>query len=478
MPHQTRNPFAIRLLLCLMLAGGLALAQDPLVGSFGDGQLQLSLQGGGGQYSGQISFQGQTFPLTAQGSAQGISGSFQSGSNSFPFQAWLQGDTLTFSTGGNSYSLSRLNPEPGRLDPEPGWPDTEPGQGDQEGPLPAGLRVTYLMSSSTQPGTANESPFGMEMGGGGMMVFEVVYADTEVCLAIVSVYNFDPWTRGMTLFANDTIVGDGDECGIFRRSPAALRAIPLSEDPLERVMHGPWEAEGETFDSVAMSSDIQGYRTGRVYDLRSGLLLLDSQATHNPNPGSPTQFATGSNSTNFYSLRQVEHPWLPARPLPDALRNLQGLHYRGTRTFEVPNYAGGYEVGGSWPVELRLSTERSSSHWLSLRGEMSLSIPGVDPNSTRSPMGVLLVAGGGYYMPAEFLATLQQGQQLDFDVQSEQRTFVEQVGPQTVVIVTQGPVLLQRRTFDRRSGLLVSGFIQQTTSTSRESQRIDLVGNP
>lgn len=471
MPHLTRITFAIRLLLCLTLAGGLASAQDALLGSFGDGQLQLSLQGGGGQYSGQISFQGQTFPLTAQGSTQGISGSFQSGGNAFPFQAWLQGDTLTFSTGGSTYRLDR---QAAQL--------PQQGQGARvditDGPLPAGLRITYLMSSGTQPGTAGAGPFSMEMGGGGMLVFEVVYADAEVCLATVSAYTFDPWTRGMTLFSDDIIVGEGGECGIFRRPPSVLRDIPLSEEPLERVMHGPWEVEGHTFDSVAMSSDIQGYRTGRVYDLRSGVLLLDSQSTHNPNPGSPTQFATGSNSTNFFALRQIEHPWLPARPLPEALRNLQGLHYRGTRTFEVPNYAGGYEVGGSWPVEVRLSTERSSSHWLSLRGEMSLSIPGVDPNSTRSPMGVLLVAGGGYYMPAEFLASLQQGQQLDFDIQSEQRTFVEQVGPQTVVIVTQGPVLLQRRTFDRRSGLLVSGFIQQTTSTSRESQSIELIGNP
>ncbi len=80
---------------------------DPLVGAFSDGTLTLTLQGGGGQYSGQIQFSGQTYPVTAQGDGNTLGGAFTSGGQSFAFTATLQGNTLTFEAGGTSYRLER-----------------------------------------------------------------------------------------------------------------------------------------------------------------------------------------------------------------------------------------------------------------------------------------------------------------------------------------------------------------------------------
>lgn len=97
-PTQPANP----------LGAGNPLAQtDPLVGRFSDNAVALTLQGGNGTYSGQLEFNAQTFPITAQGSAEGLTGSFESGGNSFPFEAQLQGNTLSFATGGTSYTLSK-----------------------------------------------------------------------------------------------------------------------------------------------------------------------------------------------------------------------------------------------------------------------------------------------------------------------------------------------------------------------------------
>lgn len=82
-------------------------ANDPLVGRFSDGAVVLTLRAEGGGYAGQLEFNGQAFPVRAQGSAAALQGDFESGGNRFVFEAVLQGATLRFTTGGSSYALSR-----------------------------------------------------------------------------------------------------------------------------------------------------------------------------------------------------------------------------------------------------------------------------------------------------------------------------------------------------------------------------------
>lgn len=87
-------------------------ASDPLAGVYSDGQLQLSLQGADGLYSGEIAFNNQTFPVTvgdviSDGATTQLSGTFQSGTDQFTFRALWDGETMVFETGGASYTLRR-----------------------------------------------------------------------------------------------------------------------------------------------------------------------------------------------------------------------------------------------------------------------------------------------------------------------------------------------------------------------------------
>ncbi len=80
--------------------------RDPFGGEFSDGNLRLRLDGSGGRYQGEIQFQGQAFPLTAQSpDGRSLKGSFTSEGNSFDFTGTLKGSMLTFSTGGKTYQL-------------------------------------------------------------------------------------------------------------------------------------------------------------------------------------------------------------------------------------------------------------------------------------------------------------------------------------------------------------------------------------
>lgn len=80
---------------------------DPLLGTFSDSNVSLTLQTDGQRYSGQLEFNGQSYPVIAQGSAQALQGEFESGGNRFPFEATLQGSNLQFTTGGSLYSLEK-----------------------------------------------------------------------------------------------------------------------------------------------------------------------------------------------------------------------------------------------------------------------------------------------------------------------------------------------------------------------------------
>ncbi len=91
-----------------LAGGGAASASDPFVGTFADERLTLQLSGGGGNYTGQMQFQGQTFPVSANSpDGRSLSGTFSSGGNKFQFNATLQGATLAFTTTGTTYNLRR-----------------------------------------------------------------------------------------------------------------------------------------------------------------------------------------------------------------------------------------------------------------------------------------------------------------------------------------------------------------------------------
>jgi hypothetical protein len=86
------------------LAGG---GGDPYVGTFGDGSVTLSLAGGNGRYQGSVTVSGATYPVQAEGGAQGIQGTIQAPDGQYPLVAQAQGDMVVLVSGGVQYNLRR-----------------------------------------------------------------------------------------------------------------------------------------------------------------------------------------------------------------------------------------------------------------------------------------------------------------------------------------------------------------------------------
>jgi hypothetical protein len=85
-------------------------AGDPYLGTFSDGNVTLQLQGGNGQYRGQVSVAGASYPVEAQGDADGIQGVIQAPDGQYAIVAQSRGDGLAVASGGMQYALRRIEP--------------------------------------------------------------------------------------------------------------------------------------------------------------------------------------------------------------------------------------------------------------------------------------------------------------------------------------------------------------------------------
>lgn len=83
--------------------------QDPYVGTFSDGNVTLTLTGGAGQYAGQVSVGGASYPVRAQGGAQGIQGLIEAPDGQYALAAQPQGQSLIVVSGGMQYALVRVS---------------------------------------------------------------------------------------------------------------------------------------------------------------------------------------------------------------------------------------------------------------------------------------------------------------------------------------------------------------------------------
>jgi hypothetical protein len=95
--EQTNNQNAIN---------PLGAAADPLAGSYNGQNISLTLSGAG-TYKGELTFNGQTYPVQATANGPSLTGTFNSSGTNFDFTATLQGTTLTLLSGGSSFTLEK-----------------------------------------------------------------------------------------------------------------------------------------------------------------------------------------------------------------------------------------------------------------------------------------------------------------------------------------------------------------------------------
>ena len=91
------------------LARGGPAAQDKYAGSWTSKDVQLSLNGTSGKYTGQLTHQGRTYPVTLADEGPGLSGSFTTGGQKYDLLVKVDGSSLLLNTAGMTYMLIRGN---------------------------------------------------------------------------------------------------------------------------------------------------------------------------------------------------------------------------------------------------------------------------------------------------------------------------------------------------------------------------------
>jgi hypothetical protein len=90
----------------------------PFAGTFKNDSITLTLTGSPARYTGTVSLNQQQFPVVARSEGNRLEGNFEANGQQFPFTASLEGNSLTFSTGGNNFTLQRQGGAP--QGPNPG----------------------------------------------------------------------------------------------------------------------------------------------------------------------------------------------------------------------------------------------------------------------------------------------------------------------------------------------------------------------
>ncbi len=108
------------------MLGGAEGTADPWVGSWSDGNLTLTLEGGGGRYTGGAQLQGQRYPVTASGSNDRISGTYEYAGQHLPWQAQIQDGIMVMQVDGQTLRLQKGGAAQAV---QPGGPAAAGGQG-------------------------------------------------------------------------------------------------------------------------------------------------------------------------------------------------------------------------------------------------------------------------------------------------------------------------------------------------------------
>lgn len=457
-PASARTGLVLGVLMALVGAIGAAQGAT-LAGTFGDGRVALTLRAiGGGQYTGAIELDGVRYPLVASGSPERVEGTFESGGSAFPFVATLagdlSGDTVTLTSGGNAFTLRRLD---GPAATAPAAPATARAIG-------RATRLSYDEVTVSHPGTS-ASPSSPGSGVRGLARYEVLHVDDGLCVLDVTVFLQTPTGTGYAPAPQlgRTLVGRDGTCPEVWWPPERLERYAPPTDGSQQVARGPFQLPhgGPTFEALFVRQELAQTRFANTWDLATGLLLMATEGT-GPTPA-PAPQPTSSSTRTLVDARVVEYPWDVHAPLPPAVQGLQELHVQGTvsRAFvgvvgvgpQVERFETVFEVVERFPSLLLLR-----------------------PRGGAADAYVALAPTGALYLPPAAAGVLHAGQRFDEDPVAGTVRWVERVDAEAVVLAVEGPGLRSRSTYDPRSGLLVAEVIETDDGATQVTYELRVTG--
>jgi hypothetical protein len=239
------------------------------------------------------------------------------------------------------------------------------------------------------------------------------------------------------------------------------------------VLHGPYELNGTTYDTISVVNPTPGAYSSVTYDRASGVLVASTTRTSGSVapvrlPGQdPPRAADALGISRFVSTRALALPGIGSS-VPAWVASTGGLSYAGETVITNPFDT---SIQVRWPTQASVTFPEVGDTWASFQLRTVTDASGVRTEGGRD--GVTGGTGLFWWSP-EALATMSPGQVLDTDpVTGLQSTVGLQgsgpVGP-TLDIETRMPGSFGRVTYDVGTGVM----LRYQSQTQSDGTTIDL----
>lgn len=357
----------------------------------------------------------------------------------------------------------------------PGEP-VAPAAGDVPEAVRQGQRLSFVSASATiagldtvlveddqgnwvDPQSGRRYSTQSNTGQGAMSIeqLDVLHSDAGVLAGCATTFLVDPLSGALSTTTTQPITGTFDALGEYWVHPAKLATLQPGETQGTRILRGPYELEGQRYDTVTVRrTTAQGF-TRYTYDIRTGVCVFTSGSV----TGQPVQTVgldgrttTGSRGTLIYQRRLVGQralrtPWVATQmPMPAAG---QSLEYAGTYAMRID----GTPDLPAWAFRASIRVDREQGGFAS-----ALIRSVVDPgNGQGQPGEQRLVTGAAALLPVaiapQVLQQLRAGQEIDQDPVTKVRTWIEAADADTVCLSMQSATEQSRTWFDTRTGMTV-----------------------
>jgi hypothetical protein len=239
------------------------------------------------------------------------------------------------------------------------------------------------------------------------------------------------------------------------------------------VLHGPYELNGITYDTVSIVNPTPGAYSSVTYDRASGVLIASTTRSAGQSspvrlPGQdPPRAADALGISRFVSTRTLPLPGIGSA-VPDWVSQTPGLSYTGVTVITNP-FDPSLQV--QWPTQASVTFPQVGDTWASYQLRTV-----TDAGGVQTPGGRDGVTGGTglFWWSPEALAAMTPGQVLDTDPVTGLQTTVGRqasgpAGP-TIDIETRLPGTSGRVTYDIGTGVLMRYQVQ----TQSDGTTIDL----
>ena len=357
----------------------------------------------------------------------------------------------------------------------PGQPPA-PNAGDVPEAVRQGQRLSFVSASATiagldtvlveddqgnwvDPQSGKRYSTQSNTGQGAMTIeqLDVLHSQGGVLAGDATTFLVDPLSGALSTTTTQPITGTFDALGEYWVHPAKLATLQPGEAQGTRILRGPYELDGQRYDTVTVRrTTAQGF-TRYTYDTRTGVCVFTSgSVTGQPvqTVGSDGHTTTGSRGTLIYQRRLVNQralrtPWAGTQmPMPPAG---QGFDYRGSYAMQIDGAMG----LPAWAFRASIRVDRDQ------HGVASANIrTAIDHGNGQAQQGEQnLVTGASALLPfaiaPNVLQQLRAGQEIDRDPVTRVRTWIEAADADTVCLSMQSATEQSRTWFDTRTGMTV-----------------------